>query len=179
MLIVEHTSMGAAAGGAFGVVAGGLVGVITGGMAGALVGMAGGAASAVVLNPGHGDVRLTRALDGFLGGAIGSFIGVGVNHLLGDSLGIGVTAKSAVEGVIAGGLVGSTLGMISGIATVKNNFFIGNRVVQRSDPMVQLSAIEESDQISAPSKGKTPIRSESAQSTVVVIESERFAADNV
>ncbi|WP_257286357.1 hypothetical protein [Endozoicomonas sp. SESOKO1] len=181
MLIVERTSVGGAVGGALGVVAGGIVGVMAGGVAGAVVGgIAGGAASAVVMNQGEGG-RLTRALDGFLGGVAGG----GGGAYLQDKLGIEGAAKGAIDGVIIGGMVGSTFGILSGIVIIKNNYFIRNRVVERTDPVVQLSSIEEPasieepDQMLAPFRSKTPIRREPAQSTAVIIENEEFAEDYV
>ena len=178
MLIVEHTSVGAVAGGAFGVVAGGIAGAIAGGMAGAIAGgIAGGATSAAVLNPGNVNDRLVCALGDCV---IGGLIGIGVHYLLKDDLGIGITAKGAVEGVITGSLVGTVSGLTIGIEIVKNNFFIRNRFIERSDPVVQLSSMEESDQmLTLSSRGKTPIRNESAQSTVVIIENQAFGADIV
>ena len=171
MLVVEHTSVGAAEGGTTGCIAGGIAGVIAGGVAGAIVGgIAGGATSAAVFHPNDRNTALKRAFNGFWGGAAGGCMG----FFLEGYLGIEVAAKGVIDGVIAGGLIGSTSGIGSGIAGVANNLFIRNRVVERSDPVVQLSDTEELDQIQEPSGVTTPIPSEQVRSTIIDIENEEL-----
>ncbi|MBO9493681.1 hypothetical protein J7438_06230 [Thalassotalea sp. G20_0] len=172
MLVVEHTSVGAAVGAVAGCVSGGIAGAIAGGMAGAVVGgMAGGATSSVVVHSGNGNTALMRGINGVLGGGIGG----GVGFFLEGDLGIEVAAKGAIDGAIFGGLVGSTLGLLTGIKIVKNNFFIRNRVVERSDPVVRLSGTDELDQIQVPSGVTTPIPSESVRSTMIDIANEELS----
>ncbi len=176
MLVLEDASVGATVGGAIGCVTGGIAGAIAGGMAGAVVGgMAGGATSAVVVHPGNGNTALMRAINGVLGGGIGG----GVGFFLENDLGTELAAKGAIDGAIVGGLVGSTLGLTTGVIIVKNNFFIRNRVVERSDPVVRLSSTEELDQIQAPYGVKTPIHGESVRSTMIVMENEEITGKKV
>ena len=181
MLVVEYASLGAVTGAALGVVTGSIVGALAGGLAGTLAGStAGGVASAVVVYTGAEHTALKRVGHGVLGG----FIGAGTVVLqrpaviaLENALGIEGVAKGALDGVFAGAVAGSISALPAGIATVINNYFIRNRVVERSDPVVQLSNTVEPDQMLELSEVTT--HTARARSTVVAIDNEAFVEDNL